>query len=87
MIMDRLKALFVLAVVFFQSICFAVFFNIDIPDAGKPVTLNVSLELIGDMHRTDAEAVPEDSGRYYFAGKFAEGMGRAYFTVLQTSGY
>ena len=37
-----------------------------------------SLELISDMHQTDPEGVPEDSGWYYYARRFAEGMGRAY---------
>ena len=37
-----------------------------------------SLELIRDMHQTEAGEVPEDSSWYYYARRFAEGMGKAY---------
>ena len=37
-----------------------------------------SLRKISEMHQTDPEGVPEDSGWYYYARRFAEGMGRAY---------
>lgn len=37
-----------------------------------------SLKMISDMHQTDSEGVPEDSGWYYYARRFAEGMGKAY---------
>ena len=30
------------------------------------------------MHQTDPKNEPEDEDRFYFARKFAEGMGRAY---------
>ena len=43
-----------------------------------------SLELIRDMHQSDDEDVPEDSGLYYSAGRFAEGMGRAYIGYSET---
>lgn len=37
-----------------------------------------SLEEIRDMHQINPEGEPEDGGRYYYARRFAEGMGRAY---------
>ena len=37
-----------------------------------------SLELISDMYQADAEGMTEDSGRYYYARRFAEGTGKAY---------
>ena len=37
-----------------------------------------SLELIRDMHQTDSEDVTPDGGWYYYARRFAEGMGKAY---------
>ncbi len=37
-----------------------------------------SLEEIRNMHQTDPEGIPEDSGWFPYARKFAEGMGDAY---------
>ena len=37
-----------------------------------------SLEKVREMRLTAPEGVPEDGGRFYYAQRFAEGMGRAY---------
>ena len=37
-----------------------------------------SIEKMRKMHQTDPKNEPEDEDRFYFARKFAEGMGRAY---------